>query len=270
MVRLFFGIRKPKHQILGSEFAGTIEAVGTDVTDWKPGMRVCGATDLKFGAHAEYLIQPVTGTLVEIPDGIATESAAVLAFGGLTALHFLRDFDHVNPGEQVLIIGAGGSVGSAAVQLAQYYGAQVTAMASGARQAAVSALGVDDFIDYTKTNLSEITQRFDLIFDAAGKVPFSRCRNLLKQDGRYLTAGMQPLLPLRNLWNRLRGDQRRGRSGYSQHDGKSSDLKFLIELLADGKLQPLIEQRYQLNDIQAAHALAESGHKPGNIALQIS
>ena len=270
MIRLFFGLRKPKFNILGSEFAGTIEATGAGVTTLQPGMRVCGVTDLTFGAHAEYVVQPSTGTIAEIPDGVEMESAAVLAFGGLTALHFLRDFDQVRPGERVLIIGAGGSVGSAAVQLANHYGAQVSAMASGARQSAISKLGIDTFFDYTKTDFSEIHQRFDLIFDASGKIPFSRCRKLLKPEGRYLTAGMQPLLPVYNLWNRLRGDRRRGRSGYSKHDGKSNDLRFLIELLAAGKFQPIIEKRFQFDDIQTAHALAESEHKPGNLTLHMS
>ncbi len=270
LIRLFFGLFKPKQHILGSEFAGIIEAVGEDVTDWQAGMRVCGITDLTFGAHAEYVVQPTSGTLVEIPQNIATESAAVLGFGGLTALHFLRDFDNVNTGEQVLIIGAGGSVGSAAVQLAKHYGAEVTAMASGSRQASVNKLGITTFIDYTTTDLGEINQRFDLIFDAAGKISFSRCRSLLKPQGRYLTAGMQPLLPLYNAWARLCRDGRRGRSGYSKHDSKSDDLRFLMDLLVSNKLQPLIEQRYQFDDIRAAYALAESGHKPGNITLQIS
>ena len=270
MVRFMIGFRRPtKLRILGLEFAGTVESVGRAVTRFREGDEVFGSTGFKFGAHAEYACLPETGLLAMKPVNMTFEEAAAVLFGGVSALHFLRKAK-IQPGQEVLIYGASGSVGVFAVQLAKYFGARVTGVCSTANLDLVKSLGADEVVDYTREDFSRAGRVYDIVFDTVGKSGFSRNLKSLKQGGSYVLVGGSGRLSsmlgvmLRGMWVSLTGAAK-VISGVAR--ATPEDPSFLKGLIEAGKLKTVIDKRYSLDEIAEAHRHAEAGHKKGHVVV---
>ncbi len=265
IMRLVFGLRKPRQPILGSELAGVVAAIGRDVSRFQVGERVFAFSDMAMGCHAEYLCLSEDGMVVATPPGLTDEAAAALCFGGTTALDFLRRAK-VRPGEKVLVNGASGAVGTAVVQLARHFGAEVTGVCSGANVDLVRSLGAAHVIDYTKADFTRNGQTYDLIVDTVGTAPYSRCRRSLKDGGRLLLvlAGLPEML--QGLWVSLT-------SRHTVIAGpaavKREDLRQLAALAEAGDVQPVIDRRYPLDQIVDAHRYVDSGRKKGNVIISM-
>ncbi|MEZ4429896.1 MAG: NAD(P)-dependent alcohol dehydrogenase [Nannocystaceae bacterium] len=269
--RLATGLRRPKRPILGTEFAGVIDAVGVAVTKFAVGDRVFAASGVELGAHAEHVCVAEDGAIALMPAGLGFDEAAALAEGCLTALPFLRDHGRVGPGQSVLIYGASGAVGSAAVQLAKHLGATVTAVCSGRNVALARRLGADRVIDYTQTDFTQEGRRYDVIFDAVGKSSFARCAPVLKDSGVYLTT----VPTLATLWQMLWTRRRAKRAilaftGLRSGPEKARDLGLVAALAQAGALQPVIDDRFSLSQIGDAHRRVESGRKRGSAILCVA
>ena len=265
--RLFSGLDKPKKRP-GSEFAGEIEAVGADVTRFESDDRVVGSTVPGMGAHAEYVCLPEDGVMTELPVDLTYEETAGVCDGGLTALYFLRNKAEIQRDHRILINGASGAVGSYAIQIAKYYGADVTAVCSTANIELVSSLGADDVIDYTDEAFTDRDETYDVIFDGVGKSSYSQCEPVLTEQGIYLTT--VPSLPtfLQMAWT----SKRRGKTAVFAAAGLNQltdDLRFLTELLEAGELRAVIDKRYPLDLIVEAHRYVEKGHKKGNVVIAV-
>ena len=269
--RLFTGLRRPKITTLGEELAGEIESVGKDVVLYKKGDQVFGTAGPGFGANAEYLCIPENGVLAIKPTNMTYEEAASSVDGFLTALPFLRDKGNIQSGQRVLINGASGSVGAAAVQIARYFGAEVTGVCSTANIEMVKTLGARNVIDYTKEDLSKTGQTFDIIFDAVGKTSFSRCKGSLKQKGIFLEAGIGFGIFPQVLWTSVFGGKKAkiAATGLRSPKERTKDLTFLKELMEAGKIKPVIDRRYSLEQISEAHNYVDKGHKKGNVVITL-
>lgn len=265
IARLFSGVLKPEKRP-GGQFVGEIEAVGKDVTLFGKGDRVFGSTVPGMGGHAEYVCLPEDGVLALLPAGMTDEEIAGICDGGLTALHFLRDKANVQRGQRVLINGASGSVGSFAVQLADYYGAEVTGVCSTANVELVRSLGAEKVIDYTEAEFTERAETYDIVFDAVGKSSFSRCKRVLTPRGVYLTTVASPTVLLQMLWTAKRRGKRAifAAAGLRQ---RTEDLLFLRERIEAGEITAVVDRRYPLERIAEAHGYVENGHKKGNIVI---
>ena len=265
--RLFSGLDKPKKRP-GSEFAGEIEAVGTDVTLFESGDRVFGSTVPSMGAHAEYVCLPEDGVMTEIPADLTYEETAGVCDGGLTALYFLRKKAEIQRGHRVLINGASGAVGSYAVQLATYYGANVTGVCSTPNVELVGSLGADEVIDYTDEEFTDRDATYDIIFDTVGTSSYSRCKPVLTEQGIYLATVSSLPTFLHMVWTAKRRGKRAifAAAGLNQ---LTDDLRFLTELLEAGELRAVIDRRYSLEQIAEAHRYVEKGHKKGNVVITV-
>jgi NADPH:quinone reductase-like Zn-dependent oxidoreductase len=262
--RIMFGLGKPRKTVPGDELAGEIESVGKDVTSFRKGDQVFGITwEFGFGgANAEYKCLPEDGMVAIKPAKVTYEEAAAVPFGGLTALHFLRE-GNIQSGQEVLINGASGSVGTFAVQLAKYFGAEVTGVCSTTNIEMVESLGADKVIDYTKEDFTKSGQTYDIIFDTVIKTSFSRCKSSLKQRGVYLTVDW-PLLQA--LWTSMIGSKK---VVFGVAAKRTEDLTLLIELVEAGKLKSVIDRRYPLEQTAEAHRYVEKGHKKGNVVVTV-
>jgi NADPH:quinone reductase-like Zn-dependent oxidoreductase len=265
----FNGFRKPRNPILGQELAGEVEAIGRDVTRFKPGDQVFGIG--AFGAHAEYKCMPEDGALAIKPANMSYEEAASVPNGALTALPFLRDQGNIQSEQTVLIYGASGSVGTAAVQLAKYYGAEVTGVCSSANLEMVQSLGADKVVDYTKEDFTRHGETYDIIFDAVGKLSFSRCKGSLAERGVFLTTGIMPENMLHVLWTSIAGGKKAkfAATGLRSAEKKKNDLLFLKELIEAGKIKAVVDRRYSLTQMAEAHRYVEQGHKKGNVVITV-
>ncbi len=269
--RLFTGLRKPRITTLGEELAGEIEAVGRDVTLFKAGDRIFGTAGPGFGANAEYICLPEDGVLTLQPSNLTYEESASGVDGFLTALPFLRDKGNIRSGQEVLIYGASGSVGAAAVQVALYYGAVVTGVCSTSNLELVRSLGAHKVIDYTKTDFTTDGQTYDILFDTVGKTSFSRCKNSLKPNGIFLEAGIGLGIFPHVLWTSLFGNKkaRIAATGLRSPKERTKDLVFLRTLMETGKIKPVIDRRYPLERLAEAHAYVDQGHKKGNVVITL-
>ena len=266
LARLAFGLRKPRKQILGFELAGEIEAVGKNVNLFKEGDQVFGAAGSGFGAYAEYLCLPEDGLLEIKPVNMTYEESAAVFFGGHTALHFLRDKGNVQRGQKVLINGASGCVGTAAVQLAKYYGAEVTGVCSTTNLELVNSLGADKVIDYTKEDFTTNGEAYDVILDMVGNVSFSRCKSSLKQKGILLAGTGGPSTIFQMLWTSMMSSKKVIAGPATE---RKEDLVFLRELIEAGNLKPVIDRRYPLEQTAEAHRYVDKGHKKGNVVITV-
>lgn len=264
MVRLVFGVRRPRNPIPGAELSGVIEAVGEGVDEWKVGDAVVASTSAKGRANAQFVAFPADGVIVRKPERLSFEQAACLPFGGLTAHYFLRK-GGLRAGQRVLIHGASGSVGTHAVQLARHAGAHVTAVCSAKNHALVRALGADEAVDYRATPLESlrVERGFDILFETVGKVGFAATRHLLAEDGRFLAAVMT-MTEMRQILTTRVGRQRVIGGVVVE---KRADLQHLADLAEGGHLTPPIDRVYPLEEIAAAHAHAETGHKVGHVVI---
>ena len=270
LARLMLGFKKPKKPVLGVDVAGVIEATGKDVTLFQAGDQVYGIDGDGLGAYAEYKCLAETGALVRKPANLSYEEAATIPFGALTALYFLREKGNIQPGQKVLVNGASGSVGTAAVQLAKQFGAEVTGVCSTANLELVKSLGADQVIDYTREDFTKNGQTYDLIVDpVVGKTSFSACKNSLTPSGRYLAvAGGLPEL-FQMLWTSMTGGRKVVFGGGTACERKEY-LTFLTELIEAGKLKPVIGRRYPLEQMVEAHRYVDTGHKQGNVAITVA
>lgn len=243
-MRIILGFRKPRKPILGVELSGEIEDIGTDVTQFKKGDPVFALTELNLGGYAEYTCVHESGLIALKPTNVTYEEAAVIPFGGTSALHFLRK-GQIKKGQRVLIYGASGSVGTAAVQLAKYFGATVTAICSSSNFDLVTALGADNVIDYMKEDFTKRGEHYDIIFDAVGKYNKSLCTDALMPNGKYVSVnGMMAKV-------------------------SKEDMNLLKQLAETEKLKPVIDRTYRLEEIAEAHIYVEKGHKKGNVSITL-
>lgn len=266
--RFALGLTKPRNSVLGMDFAGVVEAVGKDVTKYKVGDSVFGLMGHQFGCYAQYLCLSEDWKLVGIankPSNMNFEEAAAIPFGALTALYFLREAK-IQKGQKVLITGASGSVGTYAVQIAKYYGAEVTAVCSTDKIELVNSLGADKIIDYTKKDFTKSDELYDVIFEVAGKTPFKDCIKSLTKTGTLLHAVAVPVVTIQMKWQSITTGRKMVGGG---PENNSEDLIFLKELIESGKLKPIIDRTFPMEQIVEAHKYVESGHKKGNVVITI-
>jgi len=260
LIKLSSGLGKPKKPILGTEFVGEIEVVGKDVNLFKKGDQVFGFTGMNLGANAEYVCMPEDGALAIKPTNMTYEEAAAIPYGGLTALYFLRK-GNIQSGQKVLIFGASGGVGTFAVQLAKYYGAEVDGVCSTPKIELVRSLGAQKVFDYTKEDFTKSGEKYDIIFDTIGKSPFSASKRMLKKEGFYVftTFGLGRAFRVLSSKNAISG----------LLEEKAEDLIFLKELIEAGKIKAVIDKCYPLEQAVEAHRYVESGQKKGQVILTL-
>ncbi|ANF47112.1 MULTISPECIES: NAD(P)-dependent alcohol dehydrogenase [Priestia] len=244
-LRIVLGLRKPRKSILGVELAGEVEDVGKNVTRFKKGDQLFAMTGMKFGGYAEYICLPEKGTIAVKPENVTYEEAASISFGGTTALHFFRK-GTIQTGQKVLIYGASGAVGTAAVQLASYYGAEVTGVCSAKNSELVKSLGADRVIDYQNENFTEKQEKYDLIFDAVGKITKNQCKEALALNGRFVSVEGQGIAKV-----------------------QTKDLLLLKKLMEEGQIQSVIDRCYSLEQVPEAHEYVETGHKIGSVVITL-
>ncbi|MDZ4789428.1 MAG: NAD(P)-dependent alcohol dehydrogenase [Blastochloris sp.] len=264
IARLFFGVSSPRNCILGTELSGTIEAIGANVSQWCVGDKVLAFPGVGMRCHAEYRTMSASGNLVAKPSRLSFEQAAALCFGGTAALYFLRNLGNIQRGEHVLILGASGAIGTAAVQLAKHFGAEVSAVCSSANAQLVAGLGADHVIDYAKEDFTRNLSCYDIIFDTVGATSFARCQEALKPNGRLLLAAADLL----QMLDAARGRRAQGKCVFAgTAPEKRADLEFLCEVVELGQFVPIIDSTYSLESIVAAHARVDTGRKRGNVVV---
>ena len=271
IIRFITGLIRPKKTTPGAELAGEIEAAGKDVKRFKEGDQVFGSAVTGGGTYAGYISLPEEGALAIKPTNMTYEEAVAVCDGALTALPFLRDKANIQSGQKVLINGASGSIGTFAVQLAKYFGAEVTGVCSTTNLKLVKSLGADKVIDYTRKDFTKSGQTYDIVFDAVGKSSFSRCKSLLKQRGIYLTTVPTLAIILQMLWTSMVGSKKAmfATTGLRLASEKAKDLLFFKELIEAGKIKAVIDRRYPLEQIPEAHRYVETGHKKGNVVITV-
>jgi NADPH:quinone reductase-like Zn-dependent oxidoreductase len=265
IIRLVFGFSKPKQPILGSELAGVIESVGKDVSKFKVGDPVFAFSDAAMGCYAEYKCMPEDGAVALKPVNLTFYEAAALSFGGTTALDFFRR-GKLQRGEKVLVNGASGGVGTAAVQLARHFGADVTGVCSTANLELVRSLGAGHVIDYTKEDFTQNGETYDIIVDTVGTAPFSLSKASLKEGGRLLMvlAGLPDMLQI--PWVSMTSSKK---VIAGPATGRAEDLRFLAGLAEAGEFKPVIDRRYPFERIAEAHRYVDTGRKKGNVVITL-
>ena len=260
--RLMMGLKPSEEEILGNEVAGEIVEVGRDVTKFKKGDKIFGCVNRSY---AEYVVCTENATITTMPPGMSYEEGASIGFGGITSLDFLKTRANIQKGQRVLINGASGGVGVFAVQLAKYFGADVTGVCSTKNIELVESLGADRVIDYTAVDFTKEEEVYDIIFDAVGKSSFSKCKKLLREDGIYLSTVPTYRLLMQMLWTSKIGKKKAIFAIASGPD----NLHFLKELLESNDLRVVIDRTYPFEQIAEAHAYADKGHKVGSVAISM-
>jgi NADPH:quinone reductase-like Zn-dependent oxidoreductase len=266
MGKMYFGFRKPKITILGSEFSGEVEAVGKDVRRFREGDPVFGYRGPRMGAYAEYLCMLENGVVARRPANMTCEEAAAVPYGAIMALNVLRKAN-LQPGQKVLVNGASGGIGPAVVQLARsHFGAIITAVCSTPRLGYVRSLGAEKVIDYTQEDFINSGESYDLIVDILGKSSFARCKRSLKPNGRCLFVSFKMKQVFQMLWTFMSG---RKKAICVLSTEKAEDLAFIKELIEAGKIKTIIDRCYPLEQAADAHRYVEQGHKKGNVVITI-
>lgn len=268
--RLFLGLRRPKHPIPGSGFAGVVIQAGRNVKGFKTGDAVFGETTVNFGTNAEYIKVSEKDIVLPMPDFLSFEEAAVMCDGPITSLNFLTNLANVRNGQKVLINGASGSLGVAAVQLAKYMGAEVTGVCSGKNVELVKSLGADHVIDYKQDDYTKGKERYDVIFDTVGKSSFKDAKRVLKDDGLFMSPVLNNNVLLPMLGNKFRSKKAKfDATGLKPADEIKKMLHQLLGIVGKGNFNFVIERRYGIDDVAQAHAYLDTGHKRGNIVMSI-
>jgi NADPH:quinone reductase-like Zn-dependent oxidoreductase len=270
-LRLYIGLLKPTRiTILGTEFAGEVESVGKDVTDTKVGDQVYGYTGLKMGTYAEYICLAegasiFAGVFAKKPINLSYEEAAAVPFGGLEGLHSMKTAN-IRPGQKVLIVGAGGSIGTYSIQFAKLYGAEVTGVDHSVKLDMMGSIGADHVIDYTKEDYTKNGQKYDVIMDTIGKSPFRGTVRSLNENGLYLNAnpGLVDKIWMSSVLGNSNKKVMKWSGSYS-----AKNLLALKELIEDGKIKPVIDRSYPLEEIVEAHRYVDTGLKKGNVVITI-
>lgn len=267
--RLFLGLTKPKHEIWGTGFAGTIESIGENVDQFKVGDKIFGENIKTFGAYAEYIAIPQDGIIAHLPSNLTFEEAAGICDGGITSLNFLSNIGNIKQGQKVLINGASGSLGTAAVQIAKYYGAEVTAVCSAKNNSLVFELGADYVIDYNQKDFTENENSYDLIYDTLGLRSLAECKKALKENGIYAS----PVLGLALIGEMFLSNRFGNKKAKFSATGALPEreikrlLNLLLEIIKLGQLKGIVDRGYPLENVCEAHEYVEKGHKKGNIVL---
>ena len=270
-VRLFFGLIKPRKPILGQELAGEIAAIGSDVKSFKVGDNVFGITGTGMGAYAQYKCLNEDSALTRMPQNATFDEAVAIVEGGLTALNFLKHKAGIQEGQHVVIYGASGAVGTAAVQVAKVFGAAVTAVCSSPNFDLVKSLGADSVIDYRQEDFTKNGSTYNIIFDTVGKLSFSKCKQSLTPTGIYLdSGGVATIFPM--MWTSLFGGRRAMLATTYTRSAVANlaDLVTLKTLFEQGNFQAVIDKRYPLDDLASAYRYVETGRKKGNLVINIS
>ncbi len=269
--RLILGLFKPKCQVTGTGFSGVVDQCGRDVSDFEVGDRVYGESVLGGGTHCEYVCVPEQGVIAHSPEGVPDDELATVCDGIVTSCHFLFDLAGIQPGQRVLINGAAGSLGSAAVQLARIAGAHVTAVCSSHNHPFVIELGADAVIDYRTVDFTRRGKKNDVIYDAVGKQSFHACRSVLSPSGIYLSPVLSLPLLCTMLWTKHTGGQKAlfAAVGLLEDSERRDMLARINQWLVGGKLRCDVEHRFDMADISDAHRLIETGHRRGNVVLRI-
>ena len=266
LIRLFLGIRKPRKKIFGQDLAGEVEAVGKEVTQFKKGDQLFACTNFRLGGYAEYQSLPSIYPMAIKPANMSYEEAATVPVWGPHALHFLRKAN-IQSGEKVLINGAGGCMGTFAVQLAKHFGAEVTAVDSTEKLEMLREIGADHVIDFASEDFTQNGVAYDVIFDVVGKSPYARSIQSLAAKGRYILANHGPSQMLRGLWTSMTSDKKVISEFASP---KTEELVFLKELIETGTLKTVIDRAYPLEQIPDAHRYVDSGQKQGHVAITVT
>lgn len=267
-IRLAFGVMRPRVRILGQEFAGEVEALGDGATSFAPGDRVYGTTGIGLGAYAEFVRvggRRAGSVVTPMPAALGYAEAAAVPYGAMEALRFLRK-GGIGAGQRILIIGAGGSFGTYAVQLAKRAGAEVVAVDSGGKLEMLREIGADQVIDYSRQDYTDSAGDFDIVFDVVGRAPYGSVARLLRRGGRYVVANPHTAQFIRGLWASLTGGRK---MIFSSGDATDEDLRAVTELIEAGELRPVIDRRYPLEQMAEAHRYAETEQKLGNIVIVV-
>ena len=268
--RLFLGLTKPKNPIWGTGFAGVVEAIGSEVSNFKIGDKVFGENIETFGAYAEYITVSAEGIVAHLPENLSFEEAAGMGDGGVTSMNFLLNLGHIQPGQKVLINGASGALGTAAVQIAKHYGAEVTGVCSTRNIDLVKGLGADHLIDYTRQDFAENTAEYDFIYDTVGTRSFKDARKALNADGIYASPVLgMPLLGDMMITSFF-GSQKAKFSATGALPEKETKRLFhlLVEIIEEGNFNGIIDRSYPLEELAEAHQYIDKGHKRGNVVLK--
>jgi len=264
-LRIGFGVRKPKRQILGGYFSGEVESLGKDVTQFSIGEEVYGATSLRFGAYGEYVALPASFAITPKPTNMSFAEAAAVPLGGLNALHFMK-LAEIQPGNAVLINGAGGSIGAHGIQIAKSMGAEVTAVDKSIKESLLRRMGADHFIDYTKTNFTEMDRTYDVIFDMVAGSSYSACIKILNSNGTYLSGNPRLSVMIRSMLT-TRFTTKAARFAFAKET--KADLLILKEMIEEGKIKPIVDRVYSMDEAADAHRRVEKEQRVGAIVIAI-
>lgn len=267
--RLFVGLNRPKYPVPGTGFAGVVESVGEKVTKFREGDEVFGETTVKFSTNAEYVTVSENGVILHKPEKLGFTDAAPFCDGPLTSINFLKELAKIKPDHKVLINGASGSLGTAAVQLAKHYGAKVTGVCSTANIDLVKSLGADHVIDYTKQDFFTGSERYDIVYDTVGKSSFGTAAKVLGKNGLYISPVLKFGLLLHMVRTSLSGNKkaRFAASGLKPDNELRTLLAELVEIYESGHLKMVIDRRFPLEETAKAHAYISKGHKKGNVVI---
>jgi len=267
--RLFLGLTKPKYPMTGTGFSGEVVAVGQGVSQYQVGGRVFGESVFGSGTNAEYICLPETAVMVKLPEVIPYDAGASVCDGAVTSLNFLKNLGQIKAGQQALIYGASGSLGTAAVQIAKHYGAVVTAVCSASNILLVQDLGADKVIDYQQQDFVQQGKRYDIIYDTVGKRTFSQCKKALTEQGVYLSPVLSKGLLFKMLQTSICGNKKAKFSATGmlpEHELREL-LEEVCEMMHQGHVKTVIDRRYPLENIAKAHRYVDTGHKRGNVII---
>lgn len=267
--RLMTGLIKPKHAIPGTGFAGVVEAVGENVKAFKPSDRVFGETTLGFSTNAEFFTIPENGVILTMPENMSYAEGATYGDGHVNSYNFLKEIANIESGQKVLINGASGSLGTAAVQLAKYFGAEVTGVTSTRNVGLVKSLGADHVIDYTKKDFTKVNNTYDVFFDTIGKSSFLKSRSILSESGLYISPVLKFSLLLQMMKTSV-SDKKKAKfaaTGLRKDNELRTMFSKLVEIFKEGRLKTVIDRQFPLEKVAEAHTYIASGHKKGNVVI---